>query len=142
MPTPAKNAPKRNMLVSAIGIAWTPFEWLGREAVVPALEKLIPQGASELANALFQGHAYMPYGATSKPVPKAKKTAEHGVHGPPKTLEEKAADAVAFEEAKSAQRKEREIEKEVSTMSPEEQTIAERFRSVATPSTPDFDLER
>jgi hypothetical protein len=142
MATPAKNPPKRNMLISAIDMAWTPFEWLGREAVIPALEKLIPQGASELANALFQGHAYMPYGPTSKPVPKARKQPGHGVHGPPKTLEEKAADAVAFEEAKSAQRKEREIEREVSAMSPEEQTIAERFRNVATPSVPDFDLER
>lgn len=39
------------------------------EAVLPAAEKLIPQGAAELSQALFTGNGYVPYGPTEKPVP-------------------------------------------------------------------------
>ncbi len=49
------------------------------EAVMPAAEKLIPQGAAELSQALYTGTGYMPYGATEKPVPMET---DHGVHGP------------------------------------------------------------
>ncbi|MEO2092206.1 MAG: hypothetical protein ABGY75_22345 [Gemmataceae bacterium] len=49
------------------------------EAVMPAAEKLIPQGAAELSQALYTGSAYMPYGPTEKPVPMEM---DHGVHGP------------------------------------------------------------
>ncbi|MCZ2343626.1 MAG: hypothetical protein LC104_17810 [Bacteroidales bacterium] len=38
------------------------------KALLPAAEKLIPQGASELSQALFSGSAYMPYGPTNRPV--------------------------------------------------------------------------
>jgi len=38
------------------------------KALLPAAEKLIPQGASELSQALFTGSAYMPYGPTNRPV--------------------------------------------------------------------------
>ena len=49
------------------------------EAVMPALEKLIPQGAAELSQAIYTGTGYMPYGPTEKPVPMEM---DHGVHGP------------------------------------------------------------
>lgn len=38
------------------------------EALLPAAEKLIPQGASEVAQALFTGNAHVPYGPTNRPV--------------------------------------------------------------------------
>lgn len=38
------------------------------EAVLPAAEKLIPQGASEVAQALYTGNAFVPYGPTNQPV--------------------------------------------------------------------------
>lgn len=38
------------------------------EALLPAAEKLIPQGASEVAQTLFSGSAYVPYGPTNRPV--------------------------------------------------------------------------
>jgi hypothetical protein len=38
------------------------------EAIMPALEKAIPQGASELGQALFTGQGYMPYGPTERPM--------------------------------------------------------------------------
>lgn len=49
------------------------------EAVMPAAEKLIPQGAAELSQALYTGVGYMPYGPTERPVPME---VDHGVHGP------------------------------------------------------------
>lgn len=39
------------------------------EAIMPAAQKLVPQGAAELAQALYTGSGYMPYGPTEKPVP-------------------------------------------------------------------------
>lgn len=39
------------------------------EALLPAAEKLIPQGASEIAQALYAGNAFVPYGPTNQPVP-------------------------------------------------------------------------
>lgn len=38
------------------------------EALLPAAEKLIPQGASEVAQALYAGNSYVPYGPTNRPV--------------------------------------------------------------------------
>jgi hypothetical protein len=38
------------------------------EAVLPAAEKLIPQGASEMAQALYAGNAFVPYGPTNAPI--------------------------------------------------------------------------
>ena len=38
------------------------------EALLPAAEKLIPQGASEVAQALYSGNSYVPYGPTNRPV--------------------------------------------------------------------------
>lgn len=38
------------------------------EALLPAAEKLIPQGASEVAQALYSSNAYVPYGPTNRPV--------------------------------------------------------------------------
>lgn len=38
---------------------------VGREAIMPALEKLVPQGAAELSHALMTGQVgYVPYGPT------------------------------------------------------------------------------
>jgi hypothetical protein len=112
-----------------------------REALMPALEKLIPQGASELANALFQGHAYMPYGTTQRPV-KSPEEVEHGVHGPPETIEERAKERVAFEEATSAERTRRQVDKDVADMSPEEQHYARNFRSFDPPPYSTMEMER
>jgi hypothetical protein len=39
-----------------------------REAIMPALEKTIPQGAGELAHALNTGSAYLPYGSGQRPL--------------------------------------------------------------------------
>ncbi len=39
-----------------------------KEALLPAAEKLIPQGASEVAQALYSSNAYVPYGPTNRPV--------------------------------------------------------------------------
>lgn len=36
------------------------------EAIMPALEKTIPQGAAELSQALFAESAYVPYGPTDR----------------------------------------------------------------------------
>ncbi|MDR3620474.1 MAG: hypothetical protein P4L85_14075 [Paludisphaera borealis] len=132
----AQQKEKRNLAVAAIAMAWDAGEWVVTQAVMPALEKLIPQGASELANALFrQSSAYVPYGPTQKPVPKPKAPG-HGVHGPEKTLEEKAAELVALDEAKAAERVARRIDREVSDMTPEEQAISEKFRSKPTDMNP------
>ena len=38
------------------------------EALLPAAEKLIPQGASEVTQALYSSNAYVPYGPTNRPV--------------------------------------------------------------------------
>jgi hypothetical protein len=48
------------------------------EALLPAAEKLIPQGASEIAQALYAGNAFVPYGPTNQPVPMEAA----GMHGP------------------------------------------------------------
>lgn len=39
------------------------------DAVMSAAEKLIPQGAAEVAQALYTGNAYVPYGPTDAAVP-------------------------------------------------------------------------
>ena len=91
MPSPLKREQPRGVIGQTWDLGSGAVRWFGREALMPALEKLIPQGASELANALFQGNGYMPYGTTQRPVPKPKGD-EHGVHGPEPTLEEKAAE--------------------------------------------------
>lgn len=44
------------------------FDAVMDQAVMPALEKLIPQGAAELAQGLYTGNAYVPYGPTDNPV--------------------------------------------------------------------------
>lgn len=51
------------------------------EAIMPAAQKLVPQGAAELAQALYTGSGYMPYGPTEKPVP-MEAIDSGGVHGP------------------------------------------------------------
>jgi hypothetical protein len=51
------------------------------EAIMPAAQKLVPQGAAELAQALYTGSGYMPYGPTEKPVP-MEAMDNGGVHGP------------------------------------------------------------
>jgi hypothetical protein len=51
------------------------------EAIMPAAQKLVPQGAAELAQALYTGSGYMPYGPTEKPVP-MEAMDKGGVHGP------------------------------------------------------------
>jgi hypothetical protein len=43
--------------------------WAFDEALMPAAEKLIPQGAAELSQALFNGSAYVPYGPTEAAMP-------------------------------------------------------------------------
>lgn len=50
------------------GIIWDSSKWLMREAVMPALYKLVPQGAQEIANGLFTGNPYWPGGETGHPV--------------------------------------------------------------------------
>src|SRR5690349_7816229 len=50
------------------------------EAIMPAAEKLIPQGAAEISQALFNGNGYVPYGPTEKPVP-MEGLNQGGVHG-------------------------------------------------------------
>jgi hypothetical protein len=52
--------------------------WFARQVFMPAAEKAIPQGAAELAQALFTGNGYMPYGPTERPMDQPA----HGVHGP------------------------------------------------------------
>ena len=54
------------------GILWDSSKWLMREAVMPALYKMIPHGAQEIANALFTGNPYWPGGETGQPVPMAE----------------------------------------------------------------------
>ena len=44
------------------------IKWGMTEAVMPALYKLIPQGAQEIAHGLFTGNPYWPGGATEIPV--------------------------------------------------------------------------
>ena len=44
-------------------------KWVANEAIMPAAEKLIPQGAAELTQALHMGNGYVPYGPTERPVP-------------------------------------------------------------------------
>lgn len=56
-----------SMLGGAIEALWD-------NAIMPAAEKLIPQGAAELGNALFTGSAYMPYGPTNEPVAMGQET--------------------------------------------------------------------
>ena len=51
------------------GIIWDSSKWLMREAVMPAIYKLVPQGASEIAGVLFTGQPFTPYGPTLTPVP-------------------------------------------------------------------------
>ena len=63
-------------------------------------DRIIPQGAAELSQAIFTGHAYAPYGPALRPL--KLENPGHGVYGPEKTPEERAAEAVALEEAKAA----------------------------------------
>lgn len=50
-----------SMLVDAMKGLWN-------EALGPALDKMIPQGAAELGHALYTGSAYVAYGATEMPL--------------------------------------------------------------------------
>ena len=63
------------------GKALDALKWLGREMVMPAAEKLIPQGAAEVAQALNTGQGYVPYGPTERPVgePEAPQGTAHGM---------------------------------------------------------------
>lgn len=64
--------------------------WFARQVFMPAAEKAIPQGAAELAQALFTGDGYMPYGPTERPMDQP----EHGVHGPqPQEAQDRAGEA-------------------------------------------------
>lgn len=51
------------------------------EAVMPAAEKMIPQGASELAQALNTGSGFVAYGPTNAPVGPGAEIEAGGVHG-------------------------------------------------------------
>jgi hypothetical protein len=58
-----------------------PFKFLARlakavvtEAIMPALEKIIPHGASEIAHGLYTGHGYVPYGSKDMPLDEPKMT--------------------------------------------------------------------
>ena len=105
--------------------------------------------ATELAHALFQGHAYTPYGYTQNALPPAKdghgvhgpweKPGEGGpgIHGPEPTPEAKAKEALRIEDAKAALMVERAVDREVATMTPEERQFAERFRGAAIPNVSD-----
>lgn len=57
-------------------------DWLIENAIMPALEKLVPQGAAELSQAIFTGNSYVPYGPTERPVSMPDAQDGHGVHGP------------------------------------------------------------
>lgn len=53
------------------------------EAIMPAVEKLLPQGASEIAQVLNTGHAFVPYGPTNSEVPMVEASPmDGGVYGP------------------------------------------------------------
>ena len=72
------------------------------KAVMPAMEKLIPQGAAEVAQALFTGNGYVPYGPTEQPVPMdGHEQAGHGVHGP-QGVESPADNVIDFAAARDA----------------------------------------
>src|SRR5208282_5221444 len=77
-------------------------------------DRIIPQGAAELSQALFTGNAYAPYGPALRPL--EPETPGHGVHGPEPTPEERAAEIIALDEAKAALRVGRAIDREVSDM--------------------------
>jgi hypothetical protein len=60
------------MVAMTAAVVVQPMKWLLNEAVMPAAEKLIPQGAAELAHSLFAGNGYVPYGPTESPVHQAQ----------------------------------------------------------------------
>ena len=108
---------------------------IAKEIFATVTDKLIPQGADELAHALFgHGRAYAPHGYH---VPRPIKPEGHGVHGPEPTPEELAAQAIEFEALKAAARMEARINTEVASMAPEEQKFADNFRQPPEPSEPD-----
>ena len=63
---------------------------LWNEALLPAAEKMIPQGAAELSQALFNGSGYVPYGATERPIPMEQDSGS--IHGSPQAAQEVASD--------------------------------------------------
>lgn len=57
------------------------LNWIANKAVMPALEKVVPQGAAEIGQALFTGQGYTPYGPTQQEVPIADQL-EPSAHAP------------------------------------------------------------
>jgi hypothetical protein len=47
---------------------FAPVLWVLDHAIFPAAEKVIPQGSAEIAQALFTGNGFVPYGPTNMPV--------------------------------------------------------------------------
>lgn len=69
MAEPAKAIEKEGKVLAATKTAWN--YTLGpvlKHAVMPALEKLIPQGGAEIMQALYTGQGYTPYGPTEQEV--------------------------------------------------------------------------
>lgn len=75
---------------------------LWNEALLPAAEKMIPQGAAELSQALFNGSGYVPYGATERPIPMEQEGGS--IYGSPQASQEMAPTApepqVSYDELK------------------------------------------
>jgi hypothetical protein len=68
---------------------------IGKEMFAAVTDRIIPQGAAELSQALFTGHAYSPYGYSLRPL--QPEEPGHGVHGPEPSIEKRAAEFVALE---------------------------------------------
>ena len=66
---PAQTEQSKGVVRGFVGAVIGSISWVAREAVIPAMEKLIPQGAAELSQALFTQNAYVPYGPTEMAVP-------------------------------------------------------------------------
>ena len=69
---------KKSGLERLAGWVTKKFDAVIDHAIVPAVEKLIPQGASEAAQALFTGNGFTPYGPTADPVPMHEGGTVHG----------------------------------------------------------------
>jgi hypothetical protein len=94
------------------------------EAVMPAAERLIAQGANELGNAIFTGSAYLPW---ASPMRMKQQEQAQDVQAPQATPQQQAAQVINFQEAKQALGTAQEISKAVASMTPEEQRMAQNF---------------
>lgn len=57
-------------------------KWVFDEMLMPAAEKMIPQGAAELGQALFTGNAYVAYGASNESVPMGPEVGGQAIEAP------------------------------------------------------------